>query len=275
MLRITVKISFKVKVTQNKDKVKETKRSQKYHSLHPGSDIDSSTERCSPRHGNPRKHLKTQRFDGRTNWLSFKKKFDSYKKVIRWSEEESKDYLMWSLEGKALDFLPITKTDLKKIFFQKNYEKARDQIWREGVDWNLKGKISSSFSGARRIIRRLGWPCHDTGNTSFYRLAKWASEKKLLPNSAKVALTMMQQNMHVSNNLRQWKRHLAKHHKYISQAVDGKKKKKEYEASVNAVQSPSEARVEQLIRSALKGFCSKSSVKLYKFIFFIRDRRKS
>ena len=50
---------------------------------------------------------------------------------------------------------------------------------------------------------------------------------------------------------------LVKHHRYISQAVDGKKKKREYEASVNAVQSPSEARVEQLIRSALRDFAAK------------------
>ena len=33
--------------------------------------------------------LKVLRFDGKTNWLSFKKKFDSYRKVMRWSEEES------------------------------------------------------------------------------------------------------------------------------------------------------------------------------------------
>ena len=50
---------------------------------------------------------------------------------------------------------------------------------------------------------------------------------------------------------------LVKHHQYISQAVDGKKAKREYEASVNAVQTPSEARVEQLIRSALRDFAAK------------------
>ena len=49
---------------------------------------------------------------------------------------------------------------------------------------------------------------------------------------------------------------LVKHHQYISQAVDGKKAKREYEASVNAVQTPS-ARVEQLIASALRDFAAK------------------
>ena len=49
---------------------------------------------------------------------------------------------------------------------------------------------------------------------------------------------------------------LVKHHQYISQAVDGKKQRKGTEASLNAVQSPSEAGIEQLIASALKDFAS-------------------
>ena len=50
---------------------------------------------------------------------------------------------------------------------------------------------------------------------------------------------------------------LVKHHQYISQAVDGRRQRKGAEASVNAVQSTSEARVEQLIASDLKDFASK------------------
>ena len=53
---------------------------------------------------------------------------------------------------------------------------------------------------------------------------------------------------------------LVKHHQYISQAVDGKKSRKGYDVSVNAVQSPSEARVEQLISSALKQFANEFQV---------------
>ena len=40
---------------------------------------------------------------------------------------------------------------------------------------------------------------------------------------------------------------LVKHHQYISQAVDGKKQRKGTEASVNASQSPSEARINNLL----------------------------
>ena len=49
---------------------------------------------------------------------------------------------------------------------------------------------------------------------------------------------------------------LVKHHQYISQAVAGKKTKREHKASVNVVQTPS-ARVEQLIASALRNLAAK------------------
>ena len=53
---------------------------------------------------------------------------------------------------------------------------------------------------------------------------------------------------------------LVKHHQYISQAVNGKKARRGNEAIVNAVQSPSEARIEQLIASALKEFATKFQI---------------
>ena len=53
---------------------------------------------------------------------------------------------------------------------------------------------------------------------------------------------------------------LVKHHQYISQAVDGKQSKKGNDVSVNAVQSTSEDRIEQLIASALEEFANKLQV---------------
>ena len=53
---------------------------------------------------------------------------------------------------------------------------------------------------------------------------------------------------------------LVKHHQYISQAVDGKHLKKGNDVSVNAVQSTSEDRIEQLVASALEEFANKLQV---------------
>ena len=53
---------------------------------------------------------------------------------------------------------------------------------------------------------------------------------------------------------------LVKHHQYISKAADGNHLKKGNDVSVNAVQSTSEDRIEQLIASALEEFANKLQV---------------
>ncbi|XP_062581831.1 putative uncharacterized protein DDB_G0288537 [Saccostrea cucullata] len=47
---------------------------------------------------------KTLRYEGTENWNAFKQKFMRYAQVKNWTAEESKDYLCWSLEGKASEF---------------------------------------------------------------------------------------------------------------------------------------------------------------------------
>ncbi|KAH3705629.1 hypothetical protein DPMN_080706 [Dreissena polymorpha] len=61
----------------------------------------------SPKRGMPRHQPKNLGYDGSTNWLSFKQKFESYRAVNRWSDSECRDYLNWCLEGKALDYFTI------------------------------------------------------------------------------------------------------------------------------------------------------------------------
>ncbi|MEW8487455.1 MAG: hypothetical protein AB2705_19935 [Candidatus Thiodiazotropha sp.] len=125
---------------------KKTRRPRKYrHSSYSTSDTDTSIDRHSSRHGDPRKHPKTLRFDGKSNWLSFKKKFNSYREVMKWSEEESKDYLMWSLEGKALDFLTITKTNLKKCSFHRIMKKLETRFGVKELKETSKAKFRQAF----------------------------------------------------------------------------------------------------------------------------------
>ena len=214
-------------------------------------------DRCL-RHENPRKHPKALRFDGKTNWLSFKKTFDSYRKVMRWSEEKSKDYLNWSLEGKALDFLTITKIDLEKYSFRKIMKKLEIRFWVKKLTETSKAKFRQAFQKqdesledwADRVMT-LAIPAfvdlpEDHLKKAIARFCQGCTDKE----PAKHACFEQPETMEEALNL-------VKHHQYISQAVDGKKAKREYEASVNAVQSPSEARVEQRIRSALRDFGAK------------------
>ena len=237
---------------------KKTKRRSHGHSPHSDSDTDSSVDRCS-RHGNPRKHPKALRFDGKTNWLSFKRKFDSYRKVMRWSEEESKDYLMWSLEGKALDFLTITKIDLEKYSFRRIMKKLETRFGVKELTETSKAKFRQAFQKQDESLEDWADRVMTLATPAFVDLPEDHLKKEAIARfcqgctdkeAAKHACFEQPETMEEALNL-------VKHHQYISQAVDGKKAKREYEASVNAVQSPSEARVEQLIRSALRDFAAK------------------
>ena len=243
---------------RTKTRSKKTKRRLHHHSPHSDSDTDSSVDRCS-RHGNPRKHQKALRFDGKTNWLSFKKKFDSYRKVMRWSEEESKDYLIWSLEGKALDFLTITKIDLEKDSFRKIMKRLETRFGVKEFTETSKAKFRQAFHKQDESLEDWADRVMTLATPAFVDLPEDHLKKEAIARfcqgctdkeAAKHACFEQPETMEEALNL-------VKHHQYISQAVGGKKAKREYEASVNAVQSPSEARVEQLIRSALRDFAAK------------------
>ena len=243
---------------RTKTRSKKTKRRSHRHSPHSDSDTDSSVDRCS-RHRNPRKHPKALRFDGKTNWLSFKKKFDSYRKVMRWSEEESKDYLMWSLEGKALDFLTITKIDLEKYSFRRIMKKLETRFGVKELTETSKAKFRQAFQKQDESLEDWADRVMTLATPAFVDLPEDHLKKEAIARfcqgctdkeAAKHACFEQPETMEEALNL-------VKHHQYISQAVDGKKTKREYETSVNAVQSPSEARIEQLIASALKSFAAK------------------
>ena len=243
---------------RTKTRSKKTKRRSHHHSPHSDSDTDSSVDRCL-RHGNPRKHPKALRFDGKTNWLSFKKKFDSYRKVMRWSEEESKDYLMWSLEGKALDFLTITKVDLEKYSFRRIMKRLETRFGVKELTETSKAKFLQAFQKQDESLEDWADRVMTLATPAFVDLPEDHLKKEAIARfcqgctdkeAAKHACFEQPKTMEEALNL-------VKHHQYISQAVDGKKAKREYEASVNAVQSPSEAKIEQLIRSALRDFAAK------------------
>ena len=279
-------VSLKVKVTPSqKVKVEERSKGQRLSSSHSrsrshgrkktrshkskrskrqastSSDSDISDHRHSYRHGNPGKHPKALRFDGKTNWLSFKKKFNSYRKVMKWSETESKDYLMWSLEGKALDFFTIT-SDIEKYSFRKIIKRLEARFGVKELTETSKVKFQQTSQRpdesledwADRVMTLatpafVDFPEDHLKQEAIAKFSQGCCDK----DAGKHACFEHPSTMEEALNL-------VKHHQYISQGVDGKQSKKGNDVSVNAVQSTSEDRSEQLIASALKEFASKLQV---------------
>lgn len=178
---------------------------------------------------------------------------------MKWSEEESKDYLMWSLEGKALDFFTITTSDIEKYYFRKIIKKLEARFGVKELTETSKAKFRQSSQKPDESLEDWADRVMTLATPAFKDLPEEHLKQEAInrfcqgctdKDAAKHACFEHPSSMEEALNL-------VKHYQYISQAVDGKKAKKGNEASVNAVQSPSEERIEQLIASALKNFASK------------------
>ena len=82
----------------------KSRRSKKHYA----SSSDTDISHRHHRHGDPRKHPKGLRFEGKSNWRSFKKRFDSYRKVMKWSDTQWSDTLLTSI---ALQSIIMSQRD--------------------------------------------------------------------------------------------------------------------------------------------------------------------
>ncbi|KAH3852222.1 hypothetical protein DPMN_094723 [Dreissena polymorpha] len=101
----------------------------------------SSHKRSSRRQGDPRKHPTALRYDGKTSWLSFKRKFESFQRVMNWSKDKCKVYLLWSLEGKALDFFTITTTENERYSFRRLMKSLESHVGTKELRERSKAKF--------------------------------------------------------------------------------------------------------------------------------------
>ena len=241
---------------RKKTRSHKSRRSKRQASSSSDSDVSDHD-----RHGNPRKHPKALRFDGKTNWLSFKKKFNSYRKVMKWSETESKDYLMWSLEGKALDFLTIN-SDIERYSFRRIVKKLEARFGVKELTETSKVKFQQASQRPDESLEDWADRVMTLATPAFVDLPEDHLKQEAIAkfsqgccdkDAGKHACFEHPSTMEEALNL-------VKHHQYISQAVDGKQSKKGNDVSVNAVQSTSEDRIEQLIASALEEFANKLQV---------------
>ena len=181
---------------------------------------------------------------------------------MKWSETESKDYLMWSLEGKALDFFTITTTDIEKYSFHRIIKRLEARFGAKELTEMSKAKYCQAYQKpeesledwADRVMALatpafVDLPDEYLKTEAIAKFCHGCSDK----DAAKHACFEHPSTMEEALNL-------VKHHQYTSQVVDGKKARKGNEATVNTVKSLSEARIEQLIASALKAFATKFQI---------------
>ncbi|KAH3844511.1 hypothetical protein DPMN_086769 [Dreissena polymorpha] len=222
-----------------------------------------SHKRSSRRQGDPRKHPKALRYDGKTSWLSFKRKFESFQRVMNWSEDECKDYLLWSLEGKALDFFTITTTENERYSFRRLMKSLESRFGTKELRETSKAKFRQAVQGheesledwADRVLT-LATPAFTDLPEDHMRLEAISRFCQGCNDREAAKHACLENPLSMEEAL-----DLVKQHQYISLAVDGKKNRRGREdVSVNVVQASSEAKTEELIASALKEFAKKMNI---------------
>ena len=169
---------------------------------------------------------------------------------------------MWSLEGKALDFFTIKTTDIEKYSFHTIIKRLEARFGVKELTETSKVKFRQAYQKPEESLEdwadrvmTLATPAFVDSPDEYLKTEAIAKFCQGCSNKDAVKHACFEHPSTMEEAL-----NLVKHHQYISQAVDGKKTRRGNEATVNAVQSPSEARIEQLIVSALKEFATKFQI---------------
>ena len=275
--------SFDRKRSRSSDRKQKSrshgKRRYREHSQS-SSESDTSVDRHH-RHGDPRKLPKHLRYDGRSNWFSFEKKFKSYRKVMKWTETQSKDYLIWSLEGKALDFF-ASSMDVDRYSFRKMMKKLESRFGVTDLKETVKVEFDHACQEPEESLEDWDDRAWTLATHAFADLKEKHQEQEAISKfcqgcidkvAAKHACFERPSTMEEALDL-------VKYHQYISQAVNGEKKRNgdvlinsvgclpEGCVPANTDYFLSEHRIEELIATALQQFAEQlpNTVKLKELV---------
>ena len=107
------------------------------------------------RGGNERRNdtlPKGLKYDGKDNWWGFKHKFLRYAEVKNWTFNEMRDYLCWSLEGKASDYYASTVQRNEGIGFNDILQRLEKRFGGILSSDNAQDKLSTSHQKADESI---------------------------------------------------------------------------------------------------------------------------
>ena len=122
---------------------------------------------------------------------------------MKWTETQSKDYLIWSLEGKALDFF-ASSIDVDRYSFRKMMKKLETRF---GVT-DLKETVKVEFDHACQEPEESLEDWADRAWTlATHAFADLKEKHRRFLNSAKGVLTKSQLNMLVLRDPQPWKKH--------------------------------------------------------------------
>lgn len=181
---------------------------------------------------------------------------------MNWTDMESKDYLLWCLEGKALDFYTLTISGNKSISFRKIMKKLEARFGAKELMETSQVKFRQAYQLPEESLEDWADRVMTLATLAFTDLPEEHVRREVISrfcqgcydkDAAKHACFENPRNIEEALNL-------VKQYQYISQAVDGRHRRKKDDISINSVQHLSERRVGELIASALNEFASKLKI---------------
>ena len=202
----------------------------------------------SVKHGDPNKVPKHLMFNGSGNWLSFKQKFESYRKVYNWSESECRDYLNWTLDGKALDYFTITTQMGEYFSFREIMHKLEERFGAKELLETSKAKFQQASQHPKEDLEDWADRVLTLATPAFRKLPEQHRSEEAISkfcqncrdkDAGKHACFEQPKSMQEAINK-------IRHFQYITQAIEGKKTIRAVE-EINAVDtSPSKSRMEKM-----------------------------
>ncbi|KAH3716154.1 hypothetical protein DPMN_058873 [Dreissena polymorpha] len=224
-------------------------QSRFYYSSSSESDSLSENEYHSRVHGDPRRQPKNLRYDGRTSWLSFKQKFNSYRKVYKWSDHECRDYLNWCLEGKALDYFTIETHMGESFSFRDIMRKMERRFGSKELPETSRAKFQQATQQPEESLEDWADRVLTLAIPAFRDLPDQFGQREAVSKFCQGCIDS-EAGKHACFERPRSIQHavdLVRHHQYVTQVVDGKKAKQyDQGIAVNAVQSPCDVRLEKL-----------------------------
>ncbi|KAH3814715.1 hypothetical protein DPMN_143224 [Dreissena polymorpha] len=200
-------------------------------------------------HGNSKRLPKNLRFDGKGSWLAFKQKFESYRRVGKWTDGESRDYLNWCLDGKALDFFAISTQMGENYSFKKIMRKLEGRFGAKELPETSRAKFQQESQKADEALEDWADRVLTLATPAFRHLPEKHCSRKAISKFCQGCIDKESGKHACFEQPRTIQEALDKvrHHQYITQAIDGKRtNRSKAEPSLNTVQSETDSRFSQL-----------------------------
>jgi len=173
---------------------------------------------------------------------------------MNWSERESRDYLNWSLEGKALHFFTVTTEMGEHYSFRKIMKKLESRFGAKELTETSRAEFQQAKQYYDESLEDWADRVLTLATTAFRNLPDSHRKQEAIAkfcqgcldrDAGKHACFEHPKNMQAALNA-------VKHYQYISQAVDGKKSRKQKDdVSVNMV-TPTPADLEKMMEKVVK-----------------------